>query len=151
MKINLTPNEFADFVAAFLFDKILNDDVIPNNEEFNKFSEALEKKGVKPLLMRYYMSMDSDMRINYKRIKDSFTGKEMSMNTINITRSDDTEKIEEPKGKIAKVKKIAKRVAKRVIRAIAPKILGASDSFSEEDLEKMLVEEILIEEEMLNE
>jgi hypothetical protein len=84
-KINLTPNEFADLVAIFLFDKLLHpDEVVPNNVEFNKLSDAMRGKGMKPLLMNYYMDLDANMRTDYKRIKDTLEGTSTETAVINI-------------------------------------------------------------------
>jgi len=50
MKLNLSPNEFADLVASFLFDKMLKPDkVVPNNEMFNEFIDKMIGKGAKSL------------------------------------------------------------------------------------------------------
>lgn len=121
-KINLTPNEFADLVAIFLFDKLLHpDEVVPNNVEFNKLSEAMKNKGMKPLLMNYYMDLDANMRTDYKRIKDTLDGTSTDAAVINI-----------------KAERAKKEKKPGLIRKTIQKLLKKEEISAEE--EKMLLE-----------
>ena len=72
-KITVSPEDFSDVVVSYLFDKMLNpDEVTTGNEDFNKLVDDMNKKGMRPLLMKYYLNMDGNDRLKYKRIKDTF-------------------------------------------------------------------------------
>lgn len=108
-KINITSNEFSDIVVSFLFDKMLHpDEVSPDNDNFNKLIENMRGKGLKSLFMNYYLKMDSNMRVKYKRIKDTFDDTNKS-SIINI-------KPEKAKGDIQEPEK--RGLLKRVIGKI---------------------------------
>ena len=88
MKINLTKEQYADFTMSFLFDAIMNkDEVVPDNEDFQSIMSIMEKKGMRSLLLKYYLGMSSDMRVNYKRLKKSFTGEATSTDVINLIQN----------------------------------------------------------------
>jgi len=77
-KINVTRQEFADLVVAFLFDKLLHpEEVVPDDLKFNDLVESMRGKGLRSLFMNYYLDMDPKMRVKYKRIKDVFAHKEL--------------------------------------------------------------------------
>jgi len=102
-KINVTPDEFCDIVVSFLFDKMLHpDEIVPNNIEFNDLMESMRGKGLRSLFMNYYLSMDSNTRVKYKKIKNIFDGSNMT-SVINIVP-------ERIKVKPEKEKKILKKV-----------------------------------------
>lgn len=83
MKINLSADEFGDIVTAFILDKLLHpEDVIPYNKHFNDYAEDLRLKGMKPLSLKYYLDMDSQLRIYYKRIKNTFDKEETNKQAI---------------------------------------------------------------------
>jgi len=114
MRLNLTPNEFADLVASFLFDKMLKPDkVVPNNEMFNEFIDKMIGKGAKSLLMSYYLNLPSEARLDYKRIKDVFKGG--SGHEIRIVPEDkkDIKDKKEKGGLIRKAVKIVKKLLKK--------------------------------------
>lgn len=111
-RVNITVKEFPDLVAAFLFDKINNvEEVIPDNQEFNELAESMGKRGMSPLLMKYYLSMDPQMRIYYKRLKATFDREENTL--INVWgKSEDIPAAEKEPSKMTKV---AAKVLKRVL------------------------------------
>lgn len=75
-KINLTVSEFEDITITFFLYKMLNNDFVEtSNEEFNDMVGVMEKKGLQPLFLRYYLGMDPQLRTYFKRIKDVFEGK----------------------------------------------------------------------------
>jgi hypothetical protein len=75
-KINLSVSEFENIVITFLLYKMLNTDFIETtNEDFNDMVEIMEKKGLQPLFLRYYLNMDPQLRVEFKRIKNVFEGK----------------------------------------------------------------------------
>jgi hypothetical protein len=84
-KINLTPSEFADFIIPFLLDNILNpDDVLNENNSFSNFISDIEKKGMKPKILKYYIDLDSKTRLKYKKIRKIFTNEKIDNVVINI-------------------------------------------------------------------
>lgn len=85
MKITVNSREFADLVLIFLYDKMINEDtILPDYDRFNEISETLKNKGMRSILMHYYLGLDSQMRLKYKRIKESFEDKyKNSFITIN--------------------------------------------------------------------
>ena len=108
-KIRVEPNEFADVVISFLLDKILHpEEVVPNNDDFNEFTEKIRGKGLKTLMMKYYLNMDSRTRVKYKIIKDVFEEGSSETSVINIL----PEKVEKKKemGKKNLLKKIIKKI-----------------------------------------
>lgn len=108
-KIRVEPNEFADIVISFLLDKMLHpEEVVPNNDDFNEFTEKIRDKGLKTLMMKYYLNIDSRTRVKYKIIKDVFEEGSSETSVINIS----PEKVEKKKemGKKNLLKKIIKRM-----------------------------------------
>ena len=88
-KINVTPKEFADFSLIFLLNKILKpDEVVDGYEEFDEFGDTLTKKGMRSILLKYYLGLESNMRVKYKRIKDVFEGDDGSY-IININNKEE--------------------------------------------------------------
>ena len=85
-KINVTAKEFADFSLIFLLNKILNpEDFVSGYEDFDDFADMLSNKGLKSLLLKYYLGLNSNMRVKYKRIKDVFEGNVDNNYVINIS------------------------------------------------------------------
>ena len=76
MKINLTPETFSDLVISYLLDCLLHSDEVTKSNRFNELVEIMELKGMKSLLLMKYLDMDSNERLNYKRIKKSLTDKD---------------------------------------------------------------------------
>jgi hypothetical protein len=74
-RIKVTSSEYGDIVAAFLYDKLINPDaVIPNlnNPEFDGLMEIMNRKGMRAVLMHYWLSMDPQMRVKYRLIQNTF-------------------------------------------------------------------------------
>lgn len=111
-KVNVTPNEFADLVVIFLFDKFLHpNEIVSDNKLFNELIDNMRGKGMKPLLMNYYMDLDANMRVKYKRIKDVLDGTSSESSVINIL----PEKVgrEREKKKVGSIRKIVKKLMKK--------------------------------------
>jgi hypothetical protein len=73
MKVNLTPEEFSNFVASYLLDCLLHIDEINMSDDFREIVDVLDNKGMKSFLLMKYLKMDSNERLNYKRIRKSVT------------------------------------------------------------------------------
>ena len=115
MKINVSPEQFGDLTIAFLFDKLLHfDEVIPDNNDFDKIMKVMENKGMKARFMRYYIDMDPSVRMKYKRIKSTFDGKTSDMSSIVIMPEKRIEKKKEKeKSKEGIIKKMLKKLLKK--------------------------------------
>jgi hypothetical protein len=84
-KINLQPKQFGDVVASFLLDKMLHpEEIVPYDEDFNKLVKDMERKGMKTILLQYYLKTDPNVRLYYKRIKPSFEIGNTMSSVINI-------------------------------------------------------------------
>jgi len=82
-KISISPEEFGDFVVSFLLDKTMYpDEVIPENEQFNKFMKDMKGKGIKSPMIQYYLTMNPNIRLYYKRMKPTFEGDRNSNSVI---------------------------------------------------------------------
>lgn len=77
MKVTVTSEEFLHIVFSLLLEKIIKpDEILPNDESFNEMAELLKSKGLKPHLLKYYIDLDLNERMYYKRIKSSFEKKD---------------------------------------------------------------------------
>lgn len=114
MRLTVTPNEFADIVVCFLFDKVLKqDEVVSNNIMFNEFMEKMAEKGLKSRSMSYYLNLPSETRLNYKRIKNVFKDGS-NIHEIRIVPEEKKEKEKKEKGGlIRKAVKIVKKLLKK--------------------------------------
>ena len=113
--INLTPKQFGDLTVSFLLDKILHpDEVVPGDKDFNKFINDIKGKGAKSALTQHYVRMDSQSRLDYKRIKDIFDGSNDSVQTIKILPEKDVKK-KSKKEKEGFLKKVGKKILKKLL------------------------------------
>lgn len=77
--------EFAYLVISFLLDSLLHeDDMIIDNEDWNFIMKKIKLGGLKAHLMNTYIKMDSERRVDYKRIKKVFYEESGSMNVVKI-------------------------------------------------------------------
>jgi hypothetical protein len=111
-KINVTANEFADIVVSFLLDKLLNpDEVIPSNEDFDKYMEKMKLKGMKSVSLTYYLNLNTNLRVAYKRIKSVFEDDKSGSSVIYIYPNKKAK--EETDKKASMVKRIMKKLLKK--------------------------------------
>ena len=87
-QIKLTPDEVPDFVVAFIMDNFKNEQLREDNPLWKAYMENLESKGVESHTVKYYLHMDSDTRLKYKRIAKVFSG-EVDSAKIVITKNTD--------------------------------------------------------------
>jgi len=111
-KLNLTPEQFANYIAALMLDKMINmDSVISKNKEFTELMEDFKGMGGKSRLMKMYLDMPSEMRMKYKWTKKTLTGESDSIHTIRIIPESEEEKDKEKEGLVAKaIRKIKSAV-----------------------------------------
>ena len=113
--INVTPKQFADLTVSFLLDKILHpDEVVSGDEEFDKFTTSIKGKGMKSALTQYYVKMDSQSRLDYKRIKDIFDGTTNDIQNIKVVPEKKIKK-KDKKEKEGFLKRVGKAVLKKLI------------------------------------
>jgi len=111
-KVNVTADEFADIVVAFLLDKLLNpEDIIPTNKEFDKYMEKMKLKGMKSVSLTYYLDLDTNLRVAYKRIKDTFEVGKSKNSTIYIYPNKESKEEDDKKSNM--VKRIIKKLLKK--------------------------------------
>ena len=113
-KLTLKASEFADLTASFLLDKLMNpsDVVGPEyNEDFNVLMEVMNRKGMRPMLMKYYMNMGSGKRMQYKRIRNVFGQKKKATAMVLEIRQDE-------KKRDAGIAGILLRIKDRVMKSL---------------------------------
>ena len=110
-QINLTPEEVPDFVVAFLMDNFKNEELLRENPLWAKYMENLKAKGIKAQTVLYYLHMDSETRLKYKRISKIFDGK---IQSAKIVIQDNATETKKRKKKDSKLKRIIKTVFKIV-------------------------------------
>ena len=131
MKINLTIEDFADFTITFLLDKMLNPNtVVTDNDDFNKLIDDMTSRGMKSILLRYYLNLSAISKTNYKRSKKTFQKKDDLI--LNVFGKDS----------VKKGKKDKDGFVKKTISKIVKKISGKNEMKIE--TQKQLVEEIAI-------
>jgi len=75
MKVRMTASEFANYVSAFMYDKLSNPElVVPytNNPEFDDLCEVLKRKGVRQVYLLYWLHMTPQQRMKYRITRDIF-------------------------------------------------------------------------------
>jgi hypothetical protein len=110
-QINLTPEEVPDFVVAFLMDNFKNEELLRENPLWAKYIENLKAKGVEAHTVKYYLHMDSETRLRYKRFAKIFDGK---IQSAKIVVQDNEAEAKKRKKKNSKLKRIIKTVFKIV-------------------------------------
>ena len=109
--INLTPEEVPDFVVAFLMDNFKNEELLRDNILWAKYMDNLKSKGIEAQTVLYYLHMDSETRLKYKRISKIFDGK---IQSAKIVIQDNATESKKRKKKTSKLRKIIKTVFKIV-------------------------------------
>lgn len=110
-QVTLTPEEVPDFVVAFLMDNFKNEELLRTNVLWAKYVENMKSKGIEAQTMLYYLHMDSETRLKYKRISKVFDGKIQSAKIV--IQDNATDKVKRKKNN-SKLKKIIKTVFKIV-------------------------------------
>lgn len=91
-RLSTESTEFADFVCCFLLDKLNNmDSVVPENlgnSDFEDFCKILKNKGVRSILLQYYMQLPAQSRVRYRLLRDVFiTDKPLKTADIHIEKA----------------------------------------------------------------
>jgi hypothetical protein len=89
-KITIDRDEFVYLVMSFLLDNILHEDeMIIDNEDWKFIMEKIKLGGLKAHLMQAYVRMDTERRVDYKRIKKVFYEESKTQYVIGINGTPD--------------------------------------------------------------
>ena len=135
--INIDKDEFADIVISFLLDNLINDEVVPNNEEFESVMNIMRKGGMKSHFLHYYLNTDPMTRGRYKLIKPAFTNKAKGNYSINIKKDN---KIKDKRNH-----SVIKSVVKKSLRLIKSNKRRYGNFITEDTVDK-IVEKVIQEE-----
>lgn len=84
-KIIVSPDEFFSVIMVFLYDMIVNnEEILLQGKDIQGMIDKMIKKGMKSPLMQFYLNLNSEERLKYKRIKDSFYKKNAGETGIKI-------------------------------------------------------------------
>ena len=86
MKLNLTPKEYSDFIAIYLLDYLIHGDDFVLNDEFAELMANLKGKGAKSVLLRYYLNLPANLRMQYRRVRGSLIGKKTGDTLLKIEK-----------------------------------------------------------------
>lgn len=86
--INIHPDEFGDIIIIYLLDMIRNDDMLPDNERFKELIDIMDGRGLKQIVYKSFLEMDTTTRIKYRRIKSSISGDGNGVARILISKGD---------------------------------------------------------------
>ena len=113
-KITVTSSQFTDIVACFLNEQMIRpDESVPIliHQDWNDLMTVMNRRGMKTILLQYYMSMDPLSRIRWKMIKDVFNDTHKNPNVyIEITKQHIPEEELSMMGKIKKMGKFLTKV-----------------------------------------
>jgi hypothetical protein len=127
---NIKKDEVPDFLMAFLLDKLLHPkDVMPGHEEFNELAKKMEQKGLRPLLMYYYMGIEPNVRSKYKMVSKTFKGGNKESFLLNA--KGEVEKLEKEKSGF-------KGLVKKALKLIKASRKRSGFPLSEEKVDKIL-------------
>ncbi len=135
--INITKDKWPDIVVAFLLDKMIKgDDVLGDDERFNDLMKVMETRGLKPILLHYYMSSDPTSRSKYKMIGKSFKTGNTEGARISIAPSKTT-----PKKDTSTIKNLIKKALRLVVAHKKRSGFPLSEEKVDKILDKLLKEE----------
>ena len=152
MKLNLSPDEFADFCILFLLDNMTNKDMIvkTSNENFKLVTNKLASQGFRSIFMNYFFSVDPALRQRYRVMREIFAKKTTTAQTLYITQDYNylkklkTSKDKDKKNKdgiVATLKKTIKMAVNLALTSITGNI-NASANVNQQKLD-MLTEKII--------
>jgi hypothetical protein len=135
--INLSKEEFVDFIVAFLLDKIMKgDEILPSHEDFNDLAKVMKSRGVDKNLLSYYIKSSAMVRGKYKNDRKVFTANNKEPLTLGIKGDVKVDR---------ETKKTLQHVVKKALRMIAAQKRRRGFPLSEERVDK-IIEHVIIEE-----
>ena len=69
-RIKIEDIEFPNIIVAYLLDMMIHNDEKSGNTLFDELMDDFKKKGMFPILMRYFRNMEPNDRRKYKLIKN---------------------------------------------------------------------------------
>jgi hypothetical protein len=75
MKLTLSSAEFSHLVICFLYAQLTNpEESVPValDKEWGEFINVLDRKGMKGILLKYYLGTDPQIRIRWNMIRKTF-------------------------------------------------------------------------------
>ena len=130
-QINLTPDEVPDFIVAFLMDNFKNDKLLEENPLWAKYVENLKAKGIEAHTVKYYLAMDSQTRLKYKRIAKVFSGEIDSAKIVIQPNAAETAKRKKKHGKL-------KNIIKKVFKIVKEERYRTSMPITEQKMDKII-------------
>ena len=112
--IVINGEEYGDITISFLLDAMVNDNILPENEAFQRIIKDMEQKGMKSRLLKEFLQFKAGQRIKYKRIKPAFEKGSRSGSIINIDN----------KGVVKEDVEIKDTLQKEQVRETVEKILS---------------------------
>ena len=128
MKINCTPDEFADVCILFLLDCMSNPDLMvkQSSPRLKLVSDKLKGMGFKSIFMQYFFAAQPRVRQQYGYIRNIFAKKTSDSQTIYISQDkvyvDKAKKKEgkEDKKKTSMIRKVIQLAMKMVNSGVDP-------------------------------
>lgn len=107
MKLNLSPDEFIDFIILFLLDIMTNKDmlVLKTSSKAQAISSKFKSLGIKSILMLLFFTVDANLRTRYKQVRDVFDKKSSNQHSIYISQDANYLKKINNKKEVSAVKK----------------------------------------------
>jgi hypothetical protein len=141
MKINVTPEEFADIVVLFLLDQMIKNPLDGRNEAFDALLGNLKGKGVRPILTKYFLATPRSTKVLYKYIRGVFEEGDTSTQVIQIkNRASVAAKDDEPEDD-----GLIKKAIRKAVNLLRPGTPIKNEEKFEEFVQKVL-NEVLAEE-----
>ena len=139
---NLTKDEFADYVVAFLLDKMIKPkEILPQNEDFNKLTKDMKSRGLDKLLLFYYLNSNALVRSKYKATRKVFTPGSKDALTLGIRGGVEKEK---------KTKSTLKSLVMKSLKLMSAQKRRIGFPLSEKRVDR-IIERVMIEEGFLME
>lgn len=127
----ISKEEFIDYMMMLLLEKLLHpDSVMPNYELFNDITDTMSSRGIRQLLLFYYVNTDATIRSKFKSSKKVF--KEGSMESLNIVAKGKVEG-DEPENTST-----VKALIKKALKVVAEQKRKSGFPLNEEKIDRIL-------------
>ena len=135
--VNLSKEEFADYIISFLLDKMITgDEILPDYDPLNKLIKQLKSRGVDKLLLSYYISSGPLVRNKYKANRKVFTVNNDDTLTLGVRGSVEKEK---------KTKGTLKSLVKKALKLMTAQKRRIGFPLSDKRVDK-IIQRVMIEE-----
>ena len=135
--VNITKEQFVDYIVAFLLDKTYKSDVIlPDYDAFNELMKQLKARGIDNILLNYYINSNPEIRSKYKATRKVFKKGNKDSLIMNIKGEVEREK---------KTKGTLKSLVKKALKLMTAHKRRSGFPLSEKKVDK-IIERVMIEE-----